>query len=191
MEDAIRRQLEEKPGTVVRHSFRVLGKDGGLVDMEGYLTATEFQGRPAVLGSLLDITDRKRAEARIMERVYKDPLTKLPNSARLMERLRLLLAQARRNKRRFAVAYIDLDHFKFINDTWGHSAGDTFLRVLALRLRRCVREADTMRAGRRGRVRDPDARHPKTANLGTIARKLLSAVSRPINVNGKAIEVTA
>ena len=191
VEDAIRRQLEAEPGTAVRHSFRVVSKDGERVDVEGYLTATEFQGRPAVLGSLLDITDRKRAEARIMEQVYKDPLTNLSNSALLMERLRLLLAEARRKNRRFAVAYIDLDHFKFINDTWGHSAGDIFLQNLALRLRRCVREADTMArvGGDEFVVLMPDIQ--QTSDLGTIAQKLLAAVSRPVNVKGRALEVTA
>ena len=191
VEDAILKQLEAEPGTAVRHSFRVVSKDGERVDVEGYLTATEFQGRPAVLGSLLDITDRKRAEAQIMEQVYRDPLTNLPNSALLMERLRLLLAEARRKNRRFAIAYIDLDHFKLINDTWGHSAGDIFLQNLALRLRRCVREADTMArvGGDEFVVLMPDIQ--QTSDLGAIAQKLLAAVSRPVNVNGRAVEVTA
>ena len=190
-ENLIRMQLEEEPGTVVRYSFRVVCKDGERIDVETYATVTEFRGRPAVLGAVLDITDRKRAEAQIMEQVYKDPLTNLSNSARLMERLRLQLAEARRQHRRFAIAYIDLDHFKFINDTWGHCAGDTFLQNLALRLRRCVREADTMArvGGDEFVILMPDIR--QASNLSIIAQKLLAAVSRPVDVNGTALEVTA
>ena len=190
VEDRIRSRFEGKRETA-RYTFRVMRKDGERIDVETYATATEFQGRPAVLGAVLDITDRKRAEARIMERVYKDPLTNLPNSARLMERLGLELAEARRHTRRFAIAYLDLDHFKFINDTWGHSAGDTFLQNLALRLKRCVREVDTMArvGGDEFVILMPDIQH--TANLSTIAQKLLAAVSRPVNIKGRALEVTA
>jgi diguanylate cyclase (GGDEF)-like protein/PAS domain S-box-containing protein len=190
VEDRIRSRLEGKRETA-RYTFRVMRKDGERIDVETHATATEFQGRPAVLGVVLDITDRKRAEARIMERVYKDPLTSLPNSARLMERLALELAEARRHTRRFAIAYLDLDNFKFINDTWGHSAGDTFLQNLALRLKRCVREVDTMArvGGDEFVILMPDIQH--TANLSTIAQKLLAAVSRPVNIKGRAFEVTA
>jgi diguanylate cyclase (GGDEF)-like protein/PAS domain S-box-containing protein len=190
LRDDIRKLLEGEPKSVPT-IFRAVRKDGERIDVEAYATATEFQGQPAVLGSLLEITDRRRAEAQIMEQAYEDPLTTLPNPRRFMETLRLRLADARRQERRFAIAYIDLDRFKLINDTWGHSTGDIFLQSLALRLRRCVREVDTV-AGLGGDefvILMPDIR--KTENLGTIARKLLAAVSRPINVNGKAIEVTA
>ena len=188
--DGIRKRLEEELQTV-RYTFRAVRKSGERVDVETYATVIEFQGRPAVLGALLDVTDRKRAEAQIAEQVYKDPLTSLPNSLRMMERLRLQLAEARRQNRRFAIVYLDLDRFKFINDTWGHSAGDSFLRNLALRLKRCVREVDTLArvGGDEFVILMPDIR--QTENLSTIAQKLLAAVSRPVNVKGRALEVTA
>jgi len=191
VEDAIQKGLEGELEPVIRYTFRAVRKDGGRIDVEIYATATEFQGRPAVLGALLDITDRKRAEAQIVERVYRDPLTSLPNSLRLMERLQLQLAESRRHNRRFAIAYLDLDRFKAINDTWGHSAGDTFLQKLALRMKRCTREVDTMArvGGDEFLILMPDLR--QTENLGTIAQRLLAAVSRPVNVKGRALEVTA
>jgi diguanylate cyclase (GGDEF)-like protein/PAS domain S-box-containing protein len=191
VEDGIQKGLEGGLEPVIRYTFRAVRKDGGRIDVETYATATEFQGRPAVLGALLDITDRKRAEAQMVERVYRDPLTSLPNSLRLMERLQLQLAESRRHNRRFAIAYLDLDRFKAINDTWGHSAGDTFLQKLALRIKRCTREVDTMArvGGDEFLILMPDIR--QTENLGTIAQRLLAAVSRPVNVKGRALEVTA
>ena len=181
--------LEGEPRPV-RCNFRAVRKDGECIDVEAYATTTEFRGRPAVLVSLLDITGRKRAEARIVEQAYKDPLTTLPDSRRFMELLGLRLAEARRQKRRFAIAYLDLDHFKFVNDTWGHSAGDTFLKCLALRLRRCIREVDTISriGGDEFVILMPDIR--RSEDLSTIAQKLLAAVSRPIDVKGRALEVT-
>ena len=174
----------------VHHTFRAVRKDGERIDVEAYATASEFEGRPAVLGTLLDITDRKRAEARIVEQANKDPLTNLFNPVRFMERLRRQLAEARRQKRRLAVVYLDLDRFKFINDTWGHSVGDVFLQGLALRLKQSVREVDTVArvGGDEFVILMPDIRH--TENLTTIAQKLLAAVSRPVDVAGRALEVT-
>ncbi len=103
----------------VHYTFTAVRKDGTPIDVEAYATATEFEGRPAVLGTLLDVTDRKRAEARIVEQAFRDPLTNLSNSARFLERLRQQLAEARRQNRRLAIVYLDLDRFKFINDTLG------------------------------------------------------------------------
>ncbi len=187
--DDIRKLLEGERQKVFS-SFRAVRKDGECIDVEAYATITEFQGRPAVLGSLLDTTGRKRAQAQIIEQAYKDPLTTLPNSRRFMELLQLRLAEARRQNRRFAIAYLDLDHFKFINDTWGHTVGDAFLKNLALRLRRCVREVDTVSrvGGDEFVILMPDIR--KTEDLSTIAQKLLAAVSRPVNVKGRTLGVT-
>ena len=188
--DDIWKRLEGELQTV-HYTFTAMRKDGERIDVEAYATATEFEGRPAVLGTLLDITDRKRAEARIVEQAYKDPLTNLSNSVRFMERLRQQLAEARRQNRRLAIVYLDLDRFKFINDTWGHSVGDIFLQSLALRLKRRVREVDTVArvGGDEFVILMPDIR--QTENLSTIAQKMLAAVARPVDVKGRMLEVTA
>jgi diguanylate cyclase (GGDEF)-like protein len=108
-----------------------------------------------------------------------------------MERFRQQLAEARRQNRRLAIVYLDLDRFKFINDTWGHSVGDIFLQSLALRLKRRVREVDTVArvGGDEFVILMPDIR--QTENLSTIAQKLLAAVARPVDVKGMTLEVTA
>jgi diguanylate cyclase (GGDEF)-like protein/PAS domain S-box-containing protein len=188
--DAIRELLEGELQPVPC-TYRAVCKDGERIDVEVYATALESQGRPTVLASLVDITGRKRAVAQIVEQASKDPLTTLPNSRRFMEVLRLRLAEARRHKRRFAIAYLDLDRFKFINDTWGHSTGDAFLQSLALRLRRCVREVDTVSrvGGDEFVILMPDIQ--RIEDLSVVARKLLDVVSRPVHINGKPFAVTA
>ena len=188
--DNIWKRLEGELQTV-HYTFTAVRKDGERIDVEAYATATELAGRPAVLGTLLDITERKRAEARILEEAYKDPLTSLSNGMRFTERLRRQLAEARRQNRRLAIVYIDLDRFKFINDTWGHSVGDHFLQSLALRLTRRVREVDTVArvGGDEFVILMPDIR--QTENLSSIAQKLLAAVARPVEVEGRTLEVTA
>ena len=82
-------------------------------------------------GFLLDITERKCAEERLAHLAYHDPLTGLPNRAMFNEHLELVLARARRTGSGAAVLFIDLDDFKLVNDSFGHSAGDELLRQVA------------------------------------------------------------
>ena len=83
-----------------------------------------------------DITDRKAAEERVQFLAYYDALTGLPNRTLLQDRLTKALASARRQKNKVALLFVDLDHFKIINDSLGHSVGDLFLQDVAERLKR-------------------------------------------------------
>jgi diguanylate cyclase (GGDEF)-like protein/PAS domain S-box-containing protein len=188
--DGVRKRLEEEPQTVP-FTFTAVRGNGDRIDVEAHATATEIEGRPAVLGTLFDITERKRAEARIAVQAFRDPLTNLSNRAQFMERLRQEIAEARRQNRRLAVVYVDLDRFRFINDTWGRSVADTLLQSLGLRLRRRVREVDTVArvAGDEFVILMPDIR--QTENLSVIAQKILTAVARPVQIDGRTLEVTA
>ena len=91
-----------------------------------------------------DITRRKEAEDLLRFKAHHDALTELPNRSLFMDRLQAALNQARRYRRNFALLLIDLDHFKDVNDTLGHTAGDQLLVEAARRLGSCVREADTV-----------------------------------------------
>ncbi|MBT9506909.1 EAL domain-containing protein [Rhodoferax sp.] len=96
------------------------------------------------VATLTDITQRKAAEEQIKQLAFFDPLTSLPNRRLLMDRLEHALAVSERNKRSGALLFIDLDHFKTLNDTQGHDKGDQLLQQVAKRLTGCVRDGDTV-----------------------------------------------
>jgi len=138
-----------------------------------------------------DITPRKQAEERIQYLATHDSLTGLPNRVMFAELLSHVLASARRNRRKFAVLFIDLDRFKFINDSLGHEAGDALLCEVARRLKDSLRASDIVArmGGDEFVMLLQDLGNSEQA--GGIARKLLSAVIKPIELNGQECRVTA
>src|SRR5438034_889034 len=97
-----------------------------------------------VVGLFHDITERKNAEQQIEYQAYHDALTGLANRRLFQEHLSIALALAARRQRTVAVLFLDLDHFKVVNDTLGHTMGDALLRLVAARLKACVHDGDTV-----------------------------------------------
>ncbi|MFA6969910.1 MAG: diguanylate cyclase [Gallionella sp.] len=97
-----------------------------------------------VADTMAVVIERKQAEEKLQKLAHNDPLTGLPNRALFHDRLEQGLAQAHRHRQELAVLFLDLDHFKEINDTMGHDMGDVLLRETASRLLACVRETDTV-----------------------------------------------
>ena len=93
---------------------------------------------------LADITEHKLSEERIKHVAHHDSLTGLPNRLLFNDRLEQAIRHAERDSREFALLYLDLDRFKPVNDTLGHAAGDELLKSVAARIRRQVRESDTV-----------------------------------------------
>jgi diguanylate cyclase (GGDEF)-like protein/PAS domain S-box-containing protein len=153
---------------------------------------TDNDGRFAgYRGVSRDVTPRKQAEERIQYLATHDSLTGLPNRVMFAELLNHVLALSRRNQRKFAVLFIDLDRFKFINDSLGHEAGDALLREVAKRLKESLRASDIVaRLGGDEFVMLLQDLH-SSEQAGVIARKLLSAVIKPIELNGQECRVTA
>lgn len=96
------------------------------------------------LGISTDITKHKADEESIRHLASFDPLTGLPNRALLHDRILQQIASAHRNHKQFALLFIDLDRFKYVNDSMGHGVGDQLLKSVAVRLRGCIREEDTV-----------------------------------------------
>jgi diguanylate cyclase (GGDEF)-like protein len=112
--------------------------------LEIQATAFNWDGEPAFLVTLHDITARKTAEKRIHQLAYYDELTALPNRFLFMDRLKHALSLSERSGIVGALLFLDLDNFKTLNDTLGHALGDQLLRQVATRITSCVRESDTV-----------------------------------------------
>jgi diguanylate cyclase (GGDEF)-like protein/PAS domain S-box-containing protein len=127
-------------------------KDGTMVSLEYAAALVTIDGRELVLGIDRDVSDRvatetalRESEARLRHLALFDPLTDLPNRALLRDRLGSALARQQREPGwSFAVLFLDLDHFKTLNDSLGHAAGDQFLAGISRRLETCVRPGDTV-----------------------------------------------
>ncbi|MBF0179179.1 MAG: EAL domain-containing protein [Magnetococcales bacterium] len=105
---------------------------------------TVYQGEPALITTMRDITQIRRQEEEIRHQANYDTLTGLPNRALFLDRLNREIIRAKRTQTRVALMFIDLDRFKWVNDTLGHAAGDDLLRQVAQRLQNSVRKSDTV-----------------------------------------------
>ena len=130
---------------------------------------------------------RRLAEEKIQNLAFFDSLTGLPNRRLLLDRLRQSLAQAHREDKLVGLAFLDLDHFKTINDTLGHASGDALLRAVAERLEQCVRKSDTVArlGGDEFVVILPNLEHIDGA--AAIAEKILEIFDHPFRLGEREI----
>ena len=168
-------------------------KDGSSVPIEMAVTARR-DGSGKLTGYLAmayDITERRRREDYIRHLAHHDVLTQLPNRALFSDRMAVAIARAHRLKNQFGVMMIDLDNFKRINDSLGHHVGDQILQAVAVRLRDCVRESDSI--ARMGGdefailIDDLADEH----SIVRSAQAVVAAMSRPIVVGPYELHVTA
>jgi diguanylate cyclase (GGDEF)-like protein/PAS domain S-box-containing protein len=129
-----------------------------------------------------DITEHKLTEERIQRVAHHDSLTGLPNRLLFDDRLNQAISLAKRNARQFALLYLDLDRFKPVNDTLGHTAGDELLKAVTKRILRQVRESDTVArvGGDEFIVILPDI--PGREEAETVARKIIAALATPFQL---------
>lgn len=144
----------------------------------------------SVLVIARDISERKRHEDELLYQACHDALTGLPNRSLILERLQRAIFHVKRNQSLLAVAYLDLDHLKDINDTMGHSVGDELLRQAASRINGVLRQGDTV--GRQGGdefiLLLPDITHMDDVTV--VAEKILATLARPFMLGGRELYVT-
>lgn len=162
--------------------------------------ALDPEGEPCGFeGTAQDVTDRRRVEEQIRWLAYHDSLTGLGNRLLFRERLDFAVAEAGRSQLPFGVLFLDLDHFKRINDTFGHTQGDRLLQAVADRLVRSVRDSDLV-----VRIESPPAisrlggdeftvlltEVPDPGDLAKVARRLLEVLHRPFALGGHEVVIT-
>jgi diguanylate cyclase (GGDEF)-like protein/PAS domain S-box-containing protein len=164
--------------------IRLLTQGGGEVWVERSTTLVrDDDGAPSYfVVQVVDISDRMRAQEKLARRAVTDPLTGLPNRLVLQDRLEQALARCRRDGTQVGIVFIDLDHFKSLNDVFGHDAGDEVLRQLSERLSDAIRDGDTaVRLGGDEFVvlceRDVDL-----AGVQTLAGRLQAELTRPYDL---------
>jgi len=202
LEDAV--ELAVQDGSPVSMDFRIVLPEGAerVIYSEAHVVR-DAGGRPIRMeGTSQDVTERRRAEQQVKFLAYHDGLTGLGNRRLFTERLRLAIDRARRTGESLGVLFIDLDHFKRINDTLGHDAGDELLRGVAERLIACVRATDTISRARSefenaisrmggdeftilvDQIQDPQG-------LSRVAARILETLSEPFDLGGHEVVLGA
>jgi diguanylate cyclase (GGDEF)-like protein/PAS domain S-box-containing protein len=172
--------------------FRVVWPDGSVhwQAAQGRAFYDETGHTTRMVGITMDIDDRKVAEGRVQFLAYYDALTELPNRTLLQDRLTKALADARRQKYKIALLFLDLDRFKDINDSLGHAVGDLFLQEVAERLKRFAREQDTV-----ARLGGDEflivLTHVKdTPDAAVAAERLMDAMTAEFVIQGHSVHVS-
>lgn len=170
-------------------------KCGDVLTVEVSVEPITLNETDCLLLTARDVSQLKNAQAQIRHLAYHDPLTNLPNRALLMDRLSQQIALLKRHNLRGALLFLDLDHFKHINDSLGHPVGDTVLKIITARLEASVRLEDTVArlggdefvvllSGLEG------SRDEVTEKVRQLADTLRELLAEPMSLDGQRLQVT-
>ena len=165
--------------------------DGTLIDLAIYSRQLVYGDQPAILLALMDITERKRAEARLAFMAQHDGLTGLPNRTLLRQQMDDILLHTRRSAEKVAVLVLGLDNFKAVNDTLGHGVGDKLLRGVAKRLRSTLRDEDVLARLNSDEFAIVQSGVTRPEDAVLLARRLLEAISDPYLLDGHSVVIGA
>ena len=181
----------EAPEAQAGRTFRHRKADGSFIDVAPFSRQLTYEGRPAVMMAAIDITERKRAEARIAFMAHHDALTLLPNRLTLRQRMEEMLSRTRRGQGGAATLCIDIDNFKSVNDTLGHPIGDRLLQAVAKRLRLIMRAEDVIArlGGDEFAILQGEVTQP--ADVSHFAERVLEAIGAPYVLDGHQVTVGA
>ncbi|HEX7559049.1 MAG TPA: EAL domain-containing protein, partial [Usitatibacter sp.] len=179
----------ERHATLRHRNYR---KDGSVIWVEWHNSALRDESGRAIsiLSLAQDVSSRIQAEERLQYMATHDGLTGLPNSVLLNDRLGAALSRARRARRRVGVMFLDIDHFKDVNDSLGHRVGDGLLKEIARRIRAALRQSDVLAriSGDEFVVVLEDL--PDEGAPERVARLILDEVQRPFSVEGHELHVS-
>lgn len=172
------------------YETKIQRMDGFVRNVEISFTLIHFSGKPADMGFVRDITERIRAEERIRELAYHDPLTGVPNRFLFNEQFIIAKARAFRYGEKMAVLLLDLDKFKEINDNFGHKTGDLLLQAVGKRLQESIRAEDLLArmGGDEFILLLQEIGEKKDAE--SIAEKIVNAFRKPFVIEGNTLFVT-
>jgi diguanylate cyclase (GGDEF)-like protein/PAS domain S-box-containing protein len=189
--DAMARMVD-KSAVGASIEFRMRTADGQYRWVENrYTPVRDKDGRLAEIeGMIIDVTERKAAEEKIALLARTDGLTGLANRATFIERIRQAFSAAKRGAQAFAIMYMDIDHFKEINDTLGHAVGDQLLRAVADRLRGCTRDSDVVARLGGDEFAILQTEINEAAQAGALAATLLKELTRPYSIDGNELHMT-
>jgi len=184
--------LVDQTHSDLHSEVRFRHRSGRWIWLEGF--AQDMLEEPSVSAIVLnyrDVSQRKETERQLEYQAYFDTLTGLPNRLLFRDRVVNALPSARRNRVGLAIMYLDLDHFKLVNDALGHSIGDLLLADVASRLRTCLRASDTV--SRIGGDEFAVLINELTATdaVAGIARKVLDSLAQPFSIGGHELFITA
>jgi diguanylate cyclase (GGDEF)-like protein/PAS domain S-box-containing protein len=174
------------------YPFTTVRKDGAQIFVENSVSPLRDKNRNIIGFRAVsrDVTQRKQFEQKLADMATHDPLTGLPNRSLLSDRLTMGLALSRRNGNRLAILMLDLDRFKVINDTMGHSVGDDLLKAVAGRLESVTRKSDTIAriGGDEFVLVLPQVILPKDA--AKLAQRILDVFQEPFVFDGHQLKIT-
>ena len=189
LEEALLR-LEGAPGAVSL-DCRFDAGDGpfrvGHFQME---SEDDGNGRLILRGTVRDVTEARAADAHIQYLARFDPLTGLPNRSAWTDRVKAQIQTSRRHDEQFAVMFIDLDHFKTVNDSLGHALGDRLLAKVAGQLRSVLREDDLLARQGGDEFVALLTRLPRPEDAAAVARKMLDVMARPFGIDHHELVVS-
>ncbi|WP_259756292.1 sensor domain-containing protein [Pseudomonas sp. GCEP-101] len=184
-----------RDGFVHHLEMRGRHRDGTIRTVDVSVEPIELGGMDCLLLTARDTSELREAEARIQHLAYHDALTDLPNRALLMDRLKQQISLLQRHSLRGALMFLDLDHFKHINDSLGHSVGDSILQMVTARLEASVRQEDTVaRLGGDEFVvlltGIEGSRLDTAQQVRQLAEKLRDLLAEPMLLDGHRLQIT-